>query len=342
MSTTELPTDADSPAETPGPPAEEAVPADNADGGVPDVAADAAADDAVRMPRSRRTPLVITVVLGVLLLGALAIGGWLYLQLDEAHGQIRNQQEQLDEQDQQLEEQKEIIDQKETFSAAMVRLQDTMQGVDGLPFATLAEDDRFEELATQGWAHRWHVNAVKTDTRAVEEITTKLDEVVTAARAEAAANSTGTAWEAALDQLGRGYVSMVMDPDATFCGDDQAMACVRSDDPFVVHVVAPSDAEPQNSDWIRTGVAYHEFAHVLQYTNPVQTDATLPVFGGDVERMADCYALTMLDGWTLDHRSWVNAYEYWDVSIGYGYTCNDSERQAIRDWHAQLGPTPTA
>ena len=105
-----------------------------------------------------------------------------------------------------------------------------------------------------------------------------------------------------------------MDPDATFCGD-QAMACVRSDDPFVVHVVAAQRRQPQNSDWIRTGVTYHEFAHVLQYTNPVQTDATLPVFGGDVERMADCYALTMLDGWTLDHRTWVNAYEYWEVSV---------------------------
>ena len=342
MSTTELPTDPDSPVETPRPPAEEAVPADNAGGDVAeDVAANAVADAAVSTPRSRRASLVIAVVLGVLLLGALAIGGWLYLLLGEAHGQIRDQHEQLNERDQQLEEQKEIIDQKETFSAAMVRLQDTMQGVDGLPFATLAENDRFQELATRGWTHRWHVNAVKTDTKAAEEITAKLDEVVMAAQAEAATNSTGTAWEAALDQLGRGYVSMVMDPDATFC-DDQAMACVRSDDPFVVHVVAPSDAEPHNSDWIRTGAAYHEFAHVLQYTNPVQTDATLPVFGGDVERMADCYALTMLDGWTLDHRTWVNAYEYWEVSVGYGYTCNDSERQAIRDWNAQLGPTPTA
>ena len=35
MSTTELPTDADSPVETPSPPVEEAVPADNADGDVP-------------------------------------------------------------------------------------------------------------------------------------------------------------------------------------------------------------------------------------------------------------------------------------------------------------------
>ena len=54
MSTTELPTDADSPVETPSPPVEEAVPADNADGDVPDLAEDVAADAAVSTPRSRR------------------------------------------------------------------------------------------------------------------------------------------------------------------------------------------------------------------------------------------------------------------------------------------------
>jgi hypothetical protein len=54
--------------------------------------------------------------------------------------------------------------------------------------------------------------------------------------------------------------------------------------------------------------------------------------------MADCFALTYLDGWTLDHRVYVSDYEYWDVSIGYGYTCDESQRQVIRDWYAQLGP----
>jgi hypothetical protein len=53
--------------------------------------------------------------------------------------------------------------------------------------------------------------------------------------------------------------------------------------------------------------------------------------------MADCFALTYLDGWTLDHKVYVSSFEYWQVSIGYGYTCDDGQRQVIRDWYEQLG-----
>ena len=347
MSTTELPTDPDSPVETPGPPAEEAVPADNAGGDVPDVpdvaedvAAGAVADAAVSTPRSRRAPLVFAVVLGVLLLGALAIGGWLYLLLDEAHGQIRNQHEQLDEQDQQLEEQKEIIDQKETFSAAMVRLQDTMQGVDGLPFATLAEDDRFQELATRGWIHRWHVNAVKTDTKAAEEIIAKLDEVVIGcagrSRNEQHRHRLGSNPRPARSRVridgdgsGRDLLRRPGDGLRTF-----RRPVRRSRRRAQRRRAAELRLDPHRSGLprVRARAAVHQ-------PHPDRRDP--PRVRRRSRRMADCYALTMLDGWTLDHRVWVNAYEYWEVSVGYGYTCNDSERQAIRDWNAQLGPTPT-
>ena len=91
------------------------------------------------------------------------------------------------------------------------------------------------------------------------------------------------------------------------------------------------------TDWLRTGIAYHEFAHVLQFTNPGPTDTALESFDGDTETMADCFALTYLDGWTLDHTIWINRYRYWEVSIGYGYTCNETQRQVVRDWYGQLG-----
>ena len=86
-------------------------------------------------------------------------------------------------------------------------------------------------------------------------------------------------------------------------------------------------------------LSYHEFAHVLQFTNPQPTTTALDAFGGDSETMADCYALTYLPGWKLHHRVWVSSYQYYEVDIGYGYTCNESQRQVVRDWYEQLGYT---
>ena len=119
--------------------------------------------------------------------------------------------------------------------------------------------------------------------------------------------------------------------------EDDVLACVMSDVPQTVHVDATDLAEPYMTAWLQTGVAYHELAHVLQLTNPEPTDAAREAFGGDDETMADCYALTYLEGWTLDHRVWINRYEYWDVNIGYGHTCDETQRQAIRTWVAELG-----
>jgi hypothetical protein len=48
--------------------------------------------------------------------------------------------------------------------------------------------------------------------------------------------------------------------------------------------------------------------------------------------MADCYVFAYLPGWTLDHTVWVSDFMYWEVSVGYGYTCNEEQRQVIRGW----------
>ena len=120
--------------------------------------------------------------------------------------------------------------------------------------------------------------------------------------------------------------------------EEDVWGCVVSDDPFTIHYdAAETNGEPYMSDWLRAGLVYHEYAHVLQMTNPRATTTAEKAFGGDWETMADCYALTYLSGWTLDHTIWVSDYEYWQVSMGYGYTCDETQRQVIRDWVAALG-----
>ena len=176
------------------------------------------------------------------------------------------------------------------------------------------------------------------DTQTVIASTRDLQTLLSDAETEASTNTTGSTYEAVIDQLGGGYVSSVIEDADTLCKKD-VLACVTSDNPYIIHFDAASNSHEYMNEWLRTGIAYHEFAHVLQFTNPTATDVAADAFDGDHETMADCFALTYLDGWTIDHTVWMNSRQYWEVSIGYGYTCNDSQRQVVRDWYGQLGYT---
>jgi hypothetical protein len=159
--------------------------------------------------------------------------------------------------------------------------------------------------------------------------------VLATAQQEASTNVSGTNYESVIDQLGGGYVRSSMEDADAICESD-VLGCVGWDDPYTVHFDYADGYHESMTDWIRTGAAYHELAHVLQFTNPDPTATAVVAFGGDFETMADCYALTYLDGWTLDHEVWISDYMYYDVSVGYGYTCDDSQRQVVRDWASSL------
>lgn len=284
-------------------------------------------------PRARRRPRVATIVLSALLAVALIGGGvaaaWLFVQLEAARTTI-------DDQRREIEEQNELIDEKEQFGAAMGRLYESIDPLLGLPYSVLVPWGAYDVLADHAWAHRRDADAVRRDTARVDEHTAELEARKQSARERVAANTTGTAWETTLDQLGSGWVSTSIAPASTICGAD-VLACVLDTEPFAVHVIGDDPGDDAMTDWIRTGVAYHEYAHVLQNTNPDQTEDALTAFGGDYETMADCYALTLLDGWSLDHKVWIDRYSWWEVSVGYGYTCDESQRQVIREWLSTLG-----
>lgn len=296
----------------------------------PGVPAEPAAPE--RPVRRSRGMIVAIVLLSVGLAAAIGAFVWYFLQLQQANAMIHRQ-------DRELQEQRDLIDRKDTFGAAMEELLDEARTREGVPLATIVPWDRFQLLASQAWARRWNAEALDRSIADVERVRSELVVQRETAEQEAASNASGSAYETALDRLGAGYVTWRLDDADTLCEDD-VLACVMSDDPLVVHVDAPDDSLPYMTDWIRTGLAYHEFAHVLQFANPDPTETAVAAFDGDVETMADCFALTYLDGWTLDHRVWTSRYEYWDVSIGYGYTCDESQRQVVRDWFGQLGVKP--
>lgn len=235
-----------------------------------------------------------------------------------------------------IEEQREIIDTKETFSAAMGDLSAAASAFDGTKYGDIVNDSRIETLAARGWDDRWEPTLVEAATRAVVAETELLTATLDAAEAQRTTNATGSSMETIIDELGRGFVTTAIDDADALCATD-VLGCVMSDDPYTVHFDAADRALPYMTDWLWAGIAYHEFAHVLQMTNPVATDEALALYGGDSESMADCFALTYLDGWELDHRIWVSSYQYWDVSIGYGYTCSEAQRQVVRDWYDSIG-----
>ena len=270
-------------------------------------------------------------LLSVALLAALGGGFHLYTELERANESIERQNEDL-------RQQRELIDKKETFGEAMSELMGVVAQYSGVRVGELVDLDHYQTLADSAYLNRWQGDRLDIATDRVRQATTELEEQLAAAAAEAAGNASGTAYEAVLDQLGHGFVT------SRLTGRDgcnvEAMACVWGGDPTLVTFVDPEISPAHITDWIITGIAYHEFAHVLQFTHPEPTAVAADAFGGDWETMADCFALTYLDGWSLEHTVWINSFQYWEVEVGYGYTCSEDQRQVIREWYEQLAFQP--
>lgn len=243
------------------------------------------------------------------------------------------------EQDNKIQQQRELIEEKESFGAAMGTLMTTTEKFDAVLTASVVPWETYERLAERAWTFRWDVAELAAATDQVEFETQQLEQAWAVAQLEMQSNASGSVYEAVIDSLGGGFVRSVLDNESCD-GGESVLGCVYENDPLVVHFDAAENTQPFMTDEIRTGIAYHEFAHVLQFTNPEASEVAVTSFGGDWEVMADCFALTYLPGWALDHVVWTSSHEYWEVSIGHGVTCSEPQRQAVRDWYGQVGVQP--
>lgn len=257
-------------------------------------------------------------------------------RLDDTTTQLENTTDELEERERRLDEQREQLDEKEVFGESMGALMSTAQRFDGVPMASVIDFDRIEELAEWAWLDRHDIAAVREHTAAADALHEELAAKLASAEARLATNASGSVAETLLDELGRGFVETVWGDAAAVC-ESAALGCVWSGEPLVVHLDVEGFGQPYRTSWGHTLVAYHEFAHVLQFTNPDSTGHALAAFGDDRETMADCYALTMLDAWSLQERVPASGTSYWDVSYGYGHVCDDGQRDVIRDWMTSLG-----
>lgn len=286
------------------------------------------ADEAGAPPVKRRRPVAV-IILSIVLGLAVVAGAWAGVELWFALAKV-------DQQESEIDDLTELLDEKEEFGAAMESLMDTAALFDGLPYAELVPFDEYEDLAQRAWVDRWDAGLVSTRTAQAVGYQLELERLAEAADDERGDNATRSEAERVLDSIGKGFTTVVFDNADAVCETD-AIGCVLGDEPYVVHLDKADFAHPSMDEWGERLITYHEFAHVLQITNPEATDAVVDAFGGDWEFMADCYALVKTNSTTLDHRVWVSSYQYWDVSYGYGKVCSSAQRGVIRDWIDAVG-----
>lgn len=236
----------------------------------------------------------------------------------------------------------EIAENIATYQAELETIRTLSADFEGNPVAPLILDQpRLDEIAAEAADPDMNVFESRGLVQDINWVRANLEPIVAAAQ-QRRANASGTASEALVDQAGNGYIDIAWDA-AEHCGEvgepnKVTVACPTGGSSPVLHIMKesyyPSQAAFEH-------VVLHELAHLYQSADQARfadsagdVDRLLAqgLFNGSEESFADCYALTYQNLWTLD---------FGNITYGYGYICNDSERQALRDWAAALNvPMP--
>lgn len=234
-----------------------------------------------------------------------------------------------------------VAEQLAIFESERARYYELVAELDGNPVAPLVTQldfmERVEKEAAVPDISEIAARSVAERARGFRE---ELEAAVSAAQARRA-NTSGTLTERLVDEAGDGFIDVRWDA-ATECGPPAegrlTTGCVVAGKPLTIHLQSESDV---SSDWERRMVVAHELAHVYQHADARRFEdgkgdadrlVESGLFQGSEEKMADCYALTYYDQQTLTSGN---------VTLGYGYVCSASERQAIREWSASVNaPMP--
>ncbi|MDQ2662337.1 MAG: hypothetical protein M3Y52_10745 [Actinomycetota bacterium] len=208
---------------------------------------------------------------------------------------------------------------------------------DGNPVAPLILDQlRLAELEAKASASDitvWEAKSIEQNARWMRE---SLEPLIAAAE-QRRVNVSGKLSEAMVDEAANGYIDIVWDA-AEHCGPSSGeeytvTGCAAGGSSPVIHLLPDSTF---SSEWALRMTVIHELAHIYQSADAARfadrvSDAHRLVeqgmFAGSRESMADCFALTYYGEWVLADGL---------TEVGYGYICNEAERQAIRDWAASL------
>lgn len=233
-------------------------------------------------------------------------------------------------------------EQLRAFDAEMAKFDQLAATLKNNPVAPIVADARsLRSLETRAKTPGLSARSATNLTAEARQMRQKLEQRIAAAKVRRA-NASGSVSEGLVDSAGNGFIDIRWDA-ATACGKaksktGQTVGCVKGSDPLTVHLLKESAF---SEDWDLRMVVVHELAHVYQradeWSSPggeSRADRLVArgLFQKSNEKMADCYALTYYNEWSLER----NGYR-----VGYGYVCNASERQAIRSWAAAIkAPMP--
>ncbi|MEZ2372154.1 hypothetical protein [Arthrobacter sp. RCC_34] len=233
-------------------------------------------------------------------------------------------------------------EQLRAFEAEMAKFDQLAATLKNNPVAPIVADARsLRSLETRAKTPGLSVRSATNLTAEARQLRQKLEQRIAAAKVRRV-NASGSLSEGLVDSAGNGFIDIRWDA-ATACGKaksktGQTVGCVKGSDPLTVHLLKESAF---SEDWDLRMVVVHELAHVYQradeWSSPggeSRADRLVArgLFQKSNEKMADCYALTYYNEWSLER----NGYR-----VGYGYVCNASERQAIRSWAAAIkAPMP--
>jgi len=233
-------------------------------------------------------------------------------------------------------ESSEIDTQLALYAEERLKIDELSLEFDESPVAWLVAD--FEWLFRQDQkVSDPNLTEFSAQTIAAQTKTFREDLEVSVAAAQARrVNTSGSVTEGIVDTAGRGFIDIQWDA-ATTCKDSEreswrTSGCIKKGDSLTVHLLPESEV----SEWVRDFTVVHELAHVYQradnasvkdYRGEHNDLLAQGLFQGDAEAMADCYALTYYDEWSLTNG---------DDSVGYGYVCDDDERQALRSWASSI------
>lgn len=278
--------------------------------------------------REKKTP-VGAIIFGCLFFIMLLVTGYFAFNLFVVQSQLNSAKTQTQTVEQEKEELQKQVDAKETFGAVTKELFGLMHTFDGMPYKEYFPTEEADKLIQDAYVYRSEPDYVAVSTQQMQSYVNELKTLRSEMDNEKGSNSSGDVTEGKIDELSGGMTrsSYYMPPENPCEGE--ASACVWSNEPRVVHFnldafnYALEARGSSFTEWWKTGVAYHEFAHVLQNINPNETDQVTAVFNNDWELMADCFAGVYWGG---------------DEMISYSYNrgCTGTQKQVVKEWYSSL------
>lgn len=277
----------------------------------------------------KKTSHWIVVLVSIFFLLALATAGWLYVQNSMLNTQLVNLQQEKEIKEEELQRK---LDAKETFSATTTQLLEELNYFTGMPVKEKFAVAYYQQMVTDAYLYRDDIAAVNGLTSQMKIEIEKIQTLKTQMDQNKTSNVTNSPLETTADALSNGYAEIVFYTMATpECQDTNinessvVAACVWNTKPQTIYVntdVMNRTVNQENNGWYYQGVVYHEYAHVLQYTNPETTATYLPSFDNDSEKQADCFA----DAYYASNFS-----EY-----SYNKGCTVEQVNKVQEWYETL------